>query len=659
MRKLIFTLLMALVLGNLGWAQTVIFDPATFTGDLPNKMSIVDIDGTKYLQVIVDGWNSTLNVPEVTTILGTQMAGYVRFRQGTPTVEAGLTLDKIVTAVQVMDTVNRVPNPWGAGTIPSSTSLTSDPSVTEFTYLKKDLTPEMKLAHQIQFFGQEKNSWGPTWGDTIWVSKIVTVDASVLFDPATVDVSTLPEGMEIVEEDGTKLLKVKVNGWNSNLAIPAFEMGKNNKMTVSMKYDPGTSGVAATDVKAFVQPTGGGVGLFAAIIDPAPTALTEIEVDAKPNVTATGLQIAAQENSGNYNAITDAYVYVSKITVSYYELVPVDPTNTADIVYIGDKGYDEIVIDGLYEDAYEESAINNVARVALGTVNGVAAAAGAVVTENNDNFGLWQAVWDLNYFYFWFEATDNTIVDLGESTQPWNNDGIEIFFDIQDRRYEGASRIDGEQHQVRFNVGTTGPAHGNDETGANALGMPGFFNINDTTNIPFAVAKGSNGYIIEVAVPWATFFRTNTNTNLTALDLLDGGIFDGKKIAFEVSLLDAEVLDTRESILNWGNNTGQDKAYETNEFWGEITLKGGPNGIITKKAAPSLVVYPNPASTELNIEMANVSNVQIYNVLGAKVANVQLFGNNKVDVSTLTTGVYVVKATDSNGKVAVTKFNKK
>ncbi|HAN00571.1 MAG TPA: hypothetical protein DCQ26_18405 [Marinilabiliales bacterium] len=657
MRKLIFTLLMALVLGNLGWAQTVIFDPATYTGSLPNKMSIVDIDGAKYLQVIVDGWNSTLNIPEVTTILGTQLTGYVRYRQGTPTVEAGLTLDKIVTAVQVMDTVHKVPASWNPSQmIPAATTLGGNPSQPEFTFYKKDLTPEMTLAHQIQFFGQEMVNWGPTVGDTIWVGKVATVDASVLFDPATVDVSTLPEGMEIVEEGGVKLLKAKVNGWNTNLTIPSFETGKNNKMTVSMKYDAGTSGVAAANCQAFVQPTGGGTGLFAATINPAPTTLTEVTVDAKPNVTVTGLQIAAQQNSGSWDAVTDAYVYVSKITVSYYELQPAVAPNTADVNFTEL----ELEIDGLYDDAFDASTINLLNRVANGTVSGVAAAANATVSADNaDNYGEWMAVWDIKNLYLFFDVVDNDPVALGGSTTPWMNDGIELFADIQNRRYMGQARISGEQHQFRFNVGTDGPAHGNDATGANAFGMDGFFGINDTTNIKFAVIEGTSNYSIEIAIPWATLFRTSSNTNIDAVDLADGGVYNGKKIALELSILDATAQDQRKSILNWSNNTGEDKAYLTNEFWGEITLKGGPDGIITKKAIPSLVVYPNPASTELNIEMANVSNVQIYNVLGAKVANVKLSGIQKVDVSALNAGVYVVKATDSKGKVAVTKFNKK
>jgi len=368
------------------------------------------------------------------------------------------------------------------------------------------------------------------------------------------------------------------------------------------------------------------------------------------------LQIAAQQNSGSWDAVTDAYVYVSKITVSYYELQPAVAPNTADVNFTEL----ELEIDGLYDDAFDASTINLLNRVANGTVSGVAAAANATVSADNaDNYGEWMAVWDIKNLYLFFDVVDNDPVALGGSTTPWMNDGIELFADIQNRRYMGQARISGEQHQFRFNVGTDGPAHGNDATGANAFGMDGFFGINDTTNIKFAVIEGTSNYSIEIAIPWATLFRTSSNTNIDAVDLADGGVYNGKKIALELSILDATAQDQRKSILNWSNNTGEDKAYLTNEFWGEITLKGGPDGIITKKAIPSLVVYPNPASTELNIEMANVSNVQIYNVLGAKVANVKLSGIQKVDVSALNAGVYVVKATDSKGKVAVTKFNKK
>jgi len=63
-------------------------------------------------------------------------------------------------------------------------------------------------------------------------------------------------------------------------------------------------------------------------------------------------------------------------------------------------------------------------------------------------------------------------------------------------------------------------------------------------------------------------------------------------------------------------------------------------------------VYPNPASTELNIDLTNLSidksSVVIYNVLGEKVFNVgnlSVAANNTIDISNLVRGMYVVTIT--------------
>ena len=45
--------------------EYAIFDPAAVNEDLlPEGMKIVEINGRKWLQVVVNGWNSILNVPE-------------------------------------------------------------------------------------------------------------------------------------------------------------------------------------------------------------------------------------------------------------------------------------------------------------------------------------------------------------------------------------------------------------------------------------------------------------------------------------------------------------------------------------------------------------------------------------------------------------------
>ena len=67
MRKLISTFLLSLMLLAATNAQTI-FDPATFAGTLPAGMEVVEIDGESYLQVVLDGWNSSLEIPVFTIV---------------------------------------------------------------------------------------------------------------------------------------------------------------------------------------------------------------------------------------------------------------------------------------------------------------------------------------------------------------------------------------------------------------------------------------------------------------------------------------------------------------------------------------------------------------------------------------------------------------
>lgn len=61
-------------------------------------------------------------------------------------------------------------------------------------------------------------------------------------------------------------------------------------------------------------------------------------------------------------------------------------------------------------------------------------------------------------------------------------------------------------------------------------------------------------------------------------------------------------------------------------------------------------VYPNPAINTLNIINATSANVMIYNFNGQLVKEVQLAGNqSSIDVSTLKSGIYIIKAVTEEG----------
>ncbi len=85
---------------------------------------------------------------------------------------------------------------------------------------------------------------------------------------------------------------------------------------------------------------------------------------------------------------------------------------------------------------------------------------------------------------------------------------------------------------------------------------------------------------------------------------------------------------------------------------------GGIDGI----TAEDLNVYPNPASTELNIDLSSLpisnSSVAIYNVLGELVvhnSNLSVTSNNILDISNLDAGVYLVTI-NADGKELSTKI---
>jgi hypothetical protein len=73
------------------------------------------------------------------------------------------------------------------------------------------------------------------------------------------------------------------------------------------------------------------------------------------------------------------------------------------------------------------------------------------------------------------------------------------------------------------------------------------------------------------------------------------------------------------------------------------------------KAMETFKVYPNPATSKLNVELSAINaKVEIYNSVGVKMDEAVVLGNRHIfDVSRYTKGLYFVKA---NG--AVVKFIK-
>jgi hypothetical protein len=72
--------------------------------------------------------------------------------------------------------------------------------------------------------------------------------------------------------------------------------------------------------------------------------------------------------------------------------------------------------------------------------------------------------------------------------------------------------------------------------------------------------------------------------------------------------------------------------------------------------ASEILVYPNPAHDQLNIEGKEFERMEIYNSIGDRVISIGFSG--KLDISTLKTGFYILKLSRVNGETMTSKFIK-
>jgi hypothetical protein len=78
-----------------------------------------------------------------------------------------------------------------------------------------------------------------------------------------------------------------------------------------------------------------------------------------------------------------------------------------------------------------------------------------------------------------------------------------------------------------------------------------------------------------------------------------------------------------------------------------------------EESPAEVVIYPNPVSNILNIKGFELASVQVYSISGTMMISETASYSNRVDVSRLPHGIYVIKMMDVNGRIAIDKFLKK
>ncbi|WP_299780362.1 T9SS type A sorting domain-containing protein [uncultured Formosa sp.] len=101
----------------------------------------------------------------------------------------------------------------------------------------------------------------------------------------------------------------------------------------------------------------------------------------------------------------------------------------------------------------------------------------------------------------------------------------------------------------------------------------------------------------------------------------------------------------------WQWSSGEDEA-----FLDYLTLTNETLSVSDNVFAAGLKVYPNPANSEINIKTENniqIQSVQLYNVLGSKVLSTTELVNDRLDISGITSGIYILKVNgENNGSIS-------
>ena len=93
---------------------------------------------------------------------------------------------------------------------------------------------------------------------------------------------------------------------------------------------------------------------------------------------------------------------------------------------------------------------------------------------------------------------------------------------------------------------------------------------------------------------------------------------------------------------------------------GVYKYTGTQLGTNTFDANSKLAVWPNPAQDFIQFSGVEVASVRVFDLVGKQVFSKNLaLGATSVDVSSLTSGMYLVQASDANGAISTVKFMKK
>jgi Leucine-rich repeat (LRR) protein len=512
-----------------------LFDPASYDpANLPSGMSIVEIDNKKYLKAPLNDWSSIINIdPFFISSDISYLVFQYKYKEG----NSGYTVDQVNSFFKFFD-LN-----WSeivAQDVPSDSNFVERfiPVYTEEhgAFCGSFLLAGLKTADRTA-----------VTGDTIFIGQVHTYinEPDVIFDPANYNASLLPEGMDVVNVDGEKLLQVVTNGWSSNLNIQTFNIKQGYSATCSFKYALGNttadsltlsqinSRVVLMDVVNEV-PNPWGEGMVPSRVNliqsPANSEMTKTAGRFSPEMQYIHLlQFAGQKNYEGWQESYGDTLWVGKIEQVYipHSQIEVKKTTVAPTL-----------------DGVEEECWNGVEPVRIMQ---------DFINEHPSVTAYWKAMWADSGMFVLVNVQDNDHWPSWEagSDEFWLYDGTEVAFDVNPVLNDGLGASNGEghyQHSGLFVEDQYGTELGSDQ-------------------YRYASQLSGENYTTEYFFPYNEFWDKES-VNLTMSDFL---ALDS--IGFDVYVADRdEGHATQRQRKVWHNTGVVDENYMNMDNAGSIKL---------------------------------------------------------------------------------------
>lgn len=625
-----------------------IFDPeAIDESTLPEGITIVELDGKKYAQVILNSWSSSFPVNAFDLTGMTHFTAETKYAGGV----SGFEVSTINTFLKLVDNSSDAWAELAASGVKSHETFKVD----------KVALATTGTATHVQVAGQETTGWNAVVGDTLFIGKIraINVDPMAIFDPDMADPDMLPEGSSIVEIEGKKYVQVILNGWSSSIPVLPFTLPEEKMdFTVKTKYSVGASGFEIDKIKTFlkmVDDTKEDWAELSAAGVPSKAEFTKNRLTYATAGTVTNIQIAGQETTG-WNAVVGDTLWFGKwrLAEALDPMVIVDPAtiDPADLA----TGWEVVDIEGT---KYFKVLLQG-----------------------------WNTVQPIDAYTFPEGCTGmKMMVKYEEGTSGFTYDKVNTFLKLTDANWAEIC-ASGQGSSTEFKEYTVNIADislaaanlqvaGQETTGWDAVEgdylyiskVTAVVPVERTTPVIFVVDDSKYKSLTEVVLRGSWLQASGEydalwDGGIDQTNMYDDGTHGdataGDNI-WTVSML--LVSDAGANTWEWGffgNGTWIPKANiqfslpDASAVTSTYTIGG--TGI--DNLGITLNVYPNPTSGILNIEGTNLESVEVYNLTGARILTNRL-SNNRIDVSNLNNGVYILKIVTENGETAVSRFSKR